>query len=233
MYNDRNNKNEIDRKELMNFEQARFNMVEQQVRPWDVLDPNVLAVMSEVPRENFVPSKYKNIAYMDCGVPIGTNQEMLKPVLVGRLLQALNIRPDEIVLEIGTGTGYLTACLAKLASYVYSVDIDADFLPQAQKNLTSLEIDNVTLETGDAAKGWAERPEYDVIVVTGSMPTVPDNYKDSLEIGGRLFIVTGNAPAMDAKLITRVSEDDWSEENILETDIPALDNSALDKAFEF
>ena len=198
-----------------------------------MLDPNVLAVMSEVPRENFVSSKYKNIAYTDCGVPIGSNQEMLKPVLVGRLLQALNIQPDEIVLEIGTGTGYLTACLAKLASYVYSVDIDADFLPLAQKNLTSLEIDNVTLETGDASNGWPERPEYDVIVITGSMPEVPESYKNSLEIGGRLFIITGNAPSMNAKLITRVSEEDWSEENILETDVPALDNSALKEEFQF
>ena len=137
----------------MNFEEARFNMVEQQVRPWDVLAPEVLDVMSEVPRENFVPADYKNMAYSDCGVPIGNNQEMLKPVLVGRLLQALNIQSNEIVLEVGTGTGYITACLAKLAAYVYSVDINPDFLPQAQRNLTSLEIDNVTLETGDASTG--------------------------------------------------------------------------------
>jgi len=217
----------------MNFEQARFNMVEQQVRPWDVLDADVLTVMSEVPRENFVPVAYKNTAYTDYAVPIGNNQEMLKPVLVGRLLQALHLQPDEIVLEIGTGTGYLTACLAKLASYVYSVDINADFIPEAQKNLTSLGIDNVTLQTGDAAKGWAERPQYDAIVITGSMPEVPQAYKDSLEIGGRLFVVSGQSPAMHAKLITRVSSTNWSEENILETDLPALENSQPEPEFSF
>jgi len=217
----------------MNFEEARFNMVEQQVRPWDVLNPDVLAVMSEVPRENFVPTQYKNMAYCDYGVPIGNNQEMLKPVLVGRLLQALNIKSNEIVLEVGTGTGYLTACLAKLAAYVYSVDINGDFLPQAQRNLTSLEIDNVTLETGDASTGWAERPEYDVIVITGSMPKVSENYKNSLEIGGRMFVVCGTSPAMHATLITRVSADNWSEESILETDLAPLDNTTKKAEFEF
>lgn len=217
----------------MNFEQARFNMVEQQVRPWDVLNPDVLAIMAEVPRENFVPAQYKNMAYSDYGVPIGNHQEMLKPVLVGRLLQALNIQPDDIVLEVGTGTGYLTACLAKLAAYVYSVDIYEDFIPQAQRNLTSLGIDNVTLQNGDASTGWAERPEYDVIVLTASTPDVPENYKHSLEIGGRLFVICGQSPAMQAKLITRVSEHDWSEENVLETDLAPLENSQKKAEFEF
>ena len=218
---------------MMNFEQARFNMVEQQVRPWDVLNPEVLNVMSEVPRENFVPDQYKNMAYSDYGVPIGNHQEMLKPVLVGRLLQAVDIQPDDIVLEVGTGTGYLTACMAKLAAYVYSVDINDDFLPQAQRNLTSLEIDNVTLQSGDASAGWAERPEYDVIVLTGSTPEVPESYKNSLEIGGRLFVVCGESPVMHAKLITRVSEHDWSEENILETELAPLENSVKEAEFEF
>lgn len=217
----------------MNFEQARFNMVEQQVRPWNVLDPDVLAIMSEVPRENFVPAQHKKTAYTDYAVPLANHQEMLKPVLVGRLLQALNIQSDEIVLEVGTGSGYLTACLSKLASYVYSVDINEDFLPMAQKNLTSLGITNVTLETGDASKGWAERPEYDVIVITGSMPEVPETYKNSLEVGGRLFLVCGLSPVMHAKLITRVSADDWSEENVFETDVPALENTQLKPEFSF
>lgn len=218
---------------MMNFEQARFNMVEQQVRPWDVLDANVLAVMSEVPRENFVPPQYKNTAYTDYAAPIGHHQEMLKPVLVGRLLQALNLQSNEIVLEVGTGTGYLTACLAKLASYVYSVEIVPEFNPIASKNLTSLNIENVTLETGDASKGWAERPEYDVIVITASMPEVPECYKNALEVGGRLFVVSGKSPVMHAKLITRVSENDWSEENVLETDVAPLQNSQKEPEFSF
>jgi len=217
----------------MNFEQARLNMVEQQVRPWDVLADDVLNVMQDIPRENFVPDQYKNMAYGDYGVPIGNNQEMLKPVLVGRLLQALEIKPDEIVLEVGTGTGYLTACLSRLASYVYSVDINPDFQPQAQRNLTSLEIDNVTLATGDACNGWPERTLYDVIVVTGSTPEVPENYKQALEVGGRLFIITGQSPAMHAKVITRVADNDWSEENILETDVAPLDNSGKEPEFIF
>ncbi|MDH5393691.1 MAG: protein-L-isoaspartate O-methyltransferase [Gammaproteobacteria bacterium] len=217
----------------MNFEEARFNMVEQQVRPWNVLDPAALAVMSEVPRENFVAPAYRSLAYSDYGVPIGHHQEMLKPILVGRLLQALHIQSNEIVLEVGTGTGYLTACLAKLASYVYSVDVHADFLPQAQKNLTSLQIDNVSLQTGDASNGWAERPLYDVIVITASMPQVPECYKTSLEIGGRLFVVTGSSPVMHAKLITRVAENVWSEENIFETDLAPLENTELKPGFTF
>lgn len=217
----------------MNYEEARFNMVEQQVRPWDVLDPQVLDVMASVPRENFVPEQYKNLAYSDCGVPIGNQQEMMKPVLVGRMLQALNIKDDEVVLEVGTGTGYLTACLAKLGSYVYSVDINEDFMPQAQRNLSSLAIDNVTLQTGDASKGWAERPSYDVIVITGSMPEVPETYKQSLEVGGRLFVVVGDAPAMRAMLITRVTDDIWSEETFIETELPALTNSSKAPVFEF
>ncbi|MDH5423501.1 MAG: protein-L-isoaspartate O-methyltransferase [Gammaproteobacteria bacterium] len=217
----------------MNYEQARFNMVEQQVRPWEVLDSGVLSVMSQVPRENFVPAAYKNSAYCDYAVPIGHHQEMLKPVLVGRLLQSLNLKDDEIVLEVGTGTGYLTACLAKLGSYVYSVDIIPAFLALAQKNLTSLGIDNVTLKTGDASKGWADRALYDVIVITGSMPDVPACYKNSLEIGGRLFVVTGTSPVMHARLITRVAENDWSEVNILETDLPPLENTRPKEQFHF
>lgn len=217
----------------MNFEQARFNMVEQQVRPWDVLNPDVLEVMQTVPRENFVPAGMQQMAYSDACLPIGDDQQMMKPVLVGRMLQALEIKPDEIVLEVGTGTGYVTACMAKLGAHVYSVDIDPKFQPIAEKNLTSLNISNITLATGDASKGWDARNEYDVIAVTGSMNEIPEAYKQALSIGGRLFVVTGQAPAMHARLITRVSQDVWSEENILETSLPVLKNCEKHAEFEF
>ena len=217
----------------MNFEQARINMVEQQVRPWDVLDPNVLAVMEDIPRENFVPTEHRNLAYTDTGIPLIHDQHMLKPTIVGRLLQALAIQSNEIVLEVGTGTGYTTACLAKLAAHVYSVDIYEEFQTMAQKNLSSVNIDNVTLATGDAAHGWDQRKEYDAIAITGSMPEVPETYKKALTVGGRLFVITGDAPVMDARLITRVTEQSWSDEILFETELQRLVNAEKIAEFVF
>jgi len=221
----------------MDFDKARFNMVEQQVRPWDVLDNRVLEVISEVPREAFAPDAYKKLAYADTSIPLGqyegTNCSMLHPILDGRLIQSLNITDDDIVLEVGTGSGYLTACLAKLARHVDSVDINPDMTALAEKNLAAFDLQNIILSTGDAAKGWDQKRFYDVIAITGSMPDIPKAYKQSLKQGGRLFVVTGEAPAMTACLVTRIGENEWTTEDLFETSIERLINTGESKAFVF
>ena len=210
----------------MDFEKARFNMVEQQVRPWDVLNPRVLDVISEVPRENFTPDEYKNLAYVDTRIPLGSYEEhpcdMANPVIEGRILQSLDVQEDDLVLEIGTGSGYLTACLAKLGRHVDSVDINEDMTEMAEKNLQSLGINNVNLSTGDASKGWSQKRNYDVIAITAAMDSIPDSYKKLLKPGGRMFVVTGEAPAMTAHLVTRIDEKNWAVEDLFETSIEPM-----------
>lgn len=209
----------------MNFEQARFNMIEQQIRPWNVLDLRVLDLLSEVPREDFVLPQYRNLALTDVELPIGHGQFMMAPRVEARMIQALNVQPHETVLEIGTGSGYVTALLAKLAKKVYSVEIIPELKQAAQTRLSDHGINNVTLEEGDAAKGWPLDAPYDVIAVTASMPILPDSFKDSLTIGGRMFVIVGDSPSMDAQLITRVGEHDWMTESLFEIDLPALQNA--------
>ncbi len=221
----------------MDFEKARFNMVEQQIRPWDVLDPEVLSVLNEIPRELFAPEQYKNIAYTDTRIPVGQFEEqtcsMAHPNFHGRILQAMAISKDDLVLEIGTGTGYLTACMAKLARHVDSVDINPALTEIAEKNLSELGIHNVNLSTGDAAKGWDQKTSYDVIVLCGSVPAVPLNYKKLLTIGGRLFVVTGDAPAMTAQKVTRTAKNKWESEALFETCIDPLFHSKKPETFVF
>ena len=210
----------------MDFEKARFNMVEQQVRPWDVLDPRVLAVLSEIPRENFTPDEYKNLAYVDTRIPLGSYQDhqctMSNPVIDGRTLQELNIQEDDLILEIGTGSGYLTACLAKLGRHVDTVDINEDLTAMAEKNLQALGIDNVNLSTGDASKTWEQKQFYDVIVISAALPSVPDSYKKMLTIGGRMFVVTGEAPLMTAHMVTRTDDENWEITDLFETSIEPM-----------
>ena len=220
----------------MDFEKARFNMVEQQVRPWDVLNPRVLDVISEVPRENFTPDEYKNLAYVDTRIPLGSYEEhpcdMSNPNIEGRILQALDVQDNDLVLEIGTGSGYLTACLAKLGRHVDSVDINEEMTAMAEKNLQSLNIDNVNLSTGDASKGWEQKRNYDVIAITAAMESIPDSYKKLLKPGGRLFVVTGDAPAMTAQLVTRTGENSWTVEDLFETSIEPM-IQPVKQVFEF
>lgn len=210
----------------MDFEKARFNMVEQQVRPWDVLNPRVLAVISEIPRENFAPDEYKNLAYVDTRIPLGSFEDhpcdMPNPVIQGRILQELDVQDDDVILEIGTGSGYLTACLAKLGRHVDSVDINEALTAMAEKNLQSLNINNIILSTGDAAKGWSQKQNYDVIAITAAMKSIPDSYKNMLRIGGRLFVVTGEAPAMTAQLVTRTDQNKWTVKDLFETNIEPM-----------
>ena len=218
---------------MIDFKQARFNMVEQQVRPWNVLDFGVLDVLNSVPREDFVPQAYKNLAYSDIGIPIGHGEEMLHPKYQGRILQLLMIKPGEIVLEVGTGTGYLTALLSKMADHVYSVDVEPDFLKTAAANLAKQNITNVTLEEGDGSRGWSEHGPYDAIAVSGSMAEAYDELKANLKTGGRLFVVIGEGPTMEAMLYTRTGENSWEEEAIFETDIPPLHNAVKPQKFDF
>ena len=210
----------------MDFEKARFNMVEQQVRPWDVLNPRVLEVISEIPRENFAPDEYKNLAYVDTSIPLGSYEDqpcnMAHPIIDGRILQELDIRDEDLILEIGTGSGYLTACLAKLGRHVDSVDINEDMTAMAEKNLQALGINNVNLSTGDASKTWEQKRNYDVIAITAAMKTIPTSYKKLLKIGGRMFVVTGDAPAMTAYRVTRTDENKWTTEELFETSIEPM-----------
>jgi protein-L-isoaspartate(D-aspartate) O-methyltransferase len=222
---------------IMDFDKARYNMVEQQVRPWDVLDNRVLEVISEVPREAFAPDAYKKLAYADTSIPLGqfegTNCAMLHPILDGRLIQNLSITDDDVVLEIGTGSGYLTACLAKLARHVDSVDINPEMTALAEKNLAAFDLQNINLSTGDASKGWDQKRFYDVIALTGSVHDIPENYKQSLTEGGRLFVIVGEAPVMTAYLVTRISKNEWTTEDLFETCIDPLVHAEVAEAFSF
>jgi len=221
----------------MDYNQARFNMVEQQVRPWDVLDPRVLNVIGNIPRELFVPEASKKLAYADTRIPIGSYQgrtsHMLNPVIEGRLLQSLAITEDDTVLQIGTGTGYITACIATLARHVDSVDINPDMTALAEKNLAKLEISNVILSTGDGSKQWEQKRYYDCIAILGSLPAVPEYYKNALKEGGRMFVVTGDAPVMKALLVTRIGKNEWTLDEMFETCIDPLINAEKPAQFIF
>jgi protein-L-isoaspartate(D-aspartate) O-methyltransferase len=215
------------------IEQARFNMIEQQVRPWDVLDQRVLDTMNSIPREDFVPERYRSLAFADTNIPLGHEQVMMAPKLEGRLLQALAIMPTDKVLEIGTGSGYLTACLASLGKHVTSIDIMPDFTESAGTSLAARDISNVSLATADAADGIGSSERFDAIAVTGSVPVLQQQFHKNLEIGGRLFIIAGSLPVMEAWLITRIDENDWNSESLLETCIPPLLHATGSQDFIF
>ena len=217
----------------MDFEKARYNMVEQQVRPWDVLDPRVLEVISAIPREKFTPSEYQNLAYTDTRIPLAGGVSMLNPNIEGRILQHLSLQHTDTVLEIGTGSGYLSACLSKLSGHVDSVDINADLCRAAETRLEELGIDNVSITKND---DWDQhKPHYDAIAVTGSLPGIPDGYKKLLNEGGRMFIVTGEAPVMTAMLVTRTGENSWAQEELFETCIDRLAGTqqSASRTFQF
>jgi len=216
----------------MNTDFVRRQMVEQQIRTWDVFDANVLKVFAKVPRDEFVPDNCINAAYADAEIPLAHNQCMLRPSIVGKILQSLDIQPGDDVLEVGTGTGYLTACLAQIAGKVTSIDIFDDFVAQASENLAKLETDNASLHCMDVTK---ELPggEFDAIVVTGSVTEPDDRLLAALKPGGRLFIVTGEAPAKSALLVRREMDGNFESTTIFETDIPALLNAKKPSGFSF
>jgi len=217
----------------MNFDRARHNMVEQQVRPWEVLDSHVLNLLETLHREDFVPVRFRRLAFADLNIPLEHGQVMMKPVLEGRLLQALDIKPDETVLEIGTGSGWITACLAQLAKRVVSVELYEDLSAAAAKVLAEKEISNVELECGDAMLGWQPEQAHDVLVVTGSVEQVPEHFRGWVNPGGRMFVVSGESPAMEARLCTRLNVSDWREESLFETDLPRLVHASSPPQFQF
>jgi protein-L-isoaspartate(D-aspartate) O-methyltransferase len=217
----------------MDFEQARFNMVEQQIRTWNVLDQHVLNLLLDMPREDYVPVAYRNLAFIDMEIPLGHGEAMLTPKLEARIVQELTIKKTDKVLEVGTGSGFVTALLARVAKHVYSVEIVPEFKQQAAEKLQAHGIHNVTLEEGDAARGWDRHGPYDVIVLTGSVPVLPDAFTASLNPGGRLFAVVGDAPAMTGKLFTCTDKHACHVANLFETSVPPLRNALQPDRFTF
>ena len=221
----------------MNIEKARFNMIEQQIRPWQVLDPTVLSLLSLVKREDFVPAAYKDLAFADLEIPIGASgnngQKMLAPKIEARMLQELGVRNTDTVLEIGTGSGYMAALLAAKAEYVYSVEIDPGLAETARSNLQRAGVANVRVETGDGAQGWPARAPYDVIMISASTPVLPDAILRQLKIGGRLVAVVGEVPAMQVQLVIRTEENAFNTINIFETVIAPLTNATQGDRFVF
>jgi len=217
----------------MNFEQARTNMVEQQIRTWEVLDQAVLDLLYAVPREDFVPPPYRALAFADMEIPIGEGEKMMAPKIEARIVQALAPHKTERVLEVGTGSGYLTALLAHRAAHVHSVEIRPALAAFGRDNLARHGADNVTLETGDAARGWPTRAPYDVIVLTGSTPALPKVLLDQLAPGGRLFAVIGELPVMVARLVTCSAPGAFRSVELFDTVLAPLVNAEQPPRFIF
>lgn len=216
----------------MNADFARGQMVRQQIRTRDVTDASVLGVFSELRRERFVPLEYEDLAFADTEIPLPHGQAMMTPIIEGRLLQALELDPKHNVLEIGTGTGYLTACLAKLSAAVTSVDIFSDFVDMAKSNLAEAEVENIELLCMDAT---TEIPtgQFDAVAVTASLPVFDTRFLDAVKPGGRLFVIVGDSPVMDARVVTRTDENDWTAKSLFETDVQQLLNVNRPSAFSF
>jgi protein-L-isoaspartate(D-aspartate) O-methyltransferase len=215
----------------MNFEQARQNMVENQVRPWEVLDERVLAVLGRVRREDFVAPEHRALAFADLNLPLGHGEVMMKPVIEGRVLQALDLQPADEVLEIGTGAGFLTACLASLGGRVTSLDIHADFTEAAGRRLAAAGIANVQLETAEAVAAWTPKGQFDAVVATGAVYAIPERFLAWLKPGGRLFAIRGESPVQQALLITHEGNGRYREENLFETDLPYLAHAEPPRRF--
>jgi protein-L-isoaspartate(D-aspartate) O-methyltransferase len=213
-------------------ESARRQMIEQQVRAWDVLDGRVLDVLSRVPREHFVPDAYREVAFADTAIPLPHGQCMLPPKVDGRLLQALDLGRDDEVLEVGTGSGFLTACLARQARHVRTLEIFPDLSQAAVRALQALSVTNITAEVADATT-LEGSGLYDAIALTASLPAYDPRFERALRPGGRLFVVVGTAPVMEARLVTRVGEDQWVSEALFETVIPPMVNAVGSDPFRF
>ena len=217
----------------MDVERAKFNMVEQQIRPWNVLNQQVLETMTTVPRENFVPAQYRNLAFADINIPIGDGQVMMQPKVEAKLLQALDLQSSDTVLQIGTGTGFTTALLATLGQRVESVEIRDQFVSFSRDNLSRNCIDNVEVVHGDASHGWSSGTVYDCIFISGSVIDLPDSYRHMLAVGGRLVAIVGEDPVMNAIVIKQSEQSIWETTHLFETQLPALNNIKQPDRFVF
>jgi protein-L-isoaspartate(D-aspartate) O-methyltransferase len=216
----------------LDFQTAREQMITQQVRTWNVLDERVLQALRSVPREQFVPEGYENLAFADANLPLPQGQVMLAPKIEGKILQSLDIQPTDEVLLIGVGSGHLAACVGRLAGKVRVIEFYPALATAAQRNLQLATSNNVSIEVGDATQLAADKA-YDAIIVTGSLPIYDERYQRALKVGGRLFIVLGTAVPMEAVKITRTGETSWQRDSLFETDLPSLAKAARPSAFVF
>ena len=214
------------------FEDAREQMVEQQIRTWEVLDPAVLAVLRKIRREAFVPPGFSGLAFADAPIPLGHGEVMLPPKVDGRILQALDLKPTDDVLDVGSGSGFLAACMSRLAARVRSVEIHPDFVERARRNVLGVAANNVVVEPGDAMQ-LTDRNLYDAIAVSSSLPVYDARFEQALKPGGRLFIVVGEDPVMEAWRVTRTGPSEWSRVSLFETSIPPLVNARHPSRFVF
>ncbi len=217
----------------MNFEQARHNMVSQQIRGWQVTDKRVLDAIAATKREDFVPADYRKLAFADLALPLDHGQQMMHPVIEGRLLQAINLQADETVLEIGTGSGFLSACLARLGKAVCTIDIFEALSDEASKVFASKKINNIECHSDDALNGWMPEQAHDVVVVTGGVLEIPPVFMEWVNPGGRLFAICGQSPIMEARLLRRLNISDWEEQSLFETDLQLLVNAQKAPEFNF
>ncbi len=217
----------------MDITQARSNAIDQQIRPWGGLNYIANNALKNTPREDFVPEKYQNLAFADIEIPLTDKAKMLSPKIEGRLLDALNIKKDETVLEVGTGSGYLTAVISKLCKSITSIEIDETLSANAQEKLNALNINNAKLEVGDASKGWSSNDFFDVVIVGAAVPKITGRYFHLLNVGGRIFVVEGQGNAMSAKLITRMSEHKWETKTLFETHLDTMQGLESSEKFEF
>lgn len=217
----------------MNIEEARFNMVESQIRTWEVLDQEVLDLLFAIKRERFVPEKWRALAFADMEIPLGHGQTMWPPKLEARCIQELGLKKTDTVLEVGTGSGYLCALLAARSQHVYSAEIYPELAKQAAQTLKTEGVANVTLDTGDASRGWNKNAPYDVIVLTGSVPLLIEVYQQALKPEGRLFVIVGDPPVMAAKIITCAAPGAYSSVGLFETCVAPLVNAPQPERFVF
>ena len=215
------------------LDQCRYNMVEQQVRPWDVLDDRVLQTIESIPRDQYVPANYLNLAYADTAIPLNDTQCMMHPIIEGRILQLMDIQPEDDVLEIGTGSGYLTACLANLACHVESVEIDENLARQAAQVLLEQGVFNISLSCADGLDMPDISKKYNIIVLTGSVSEIPQTFKNALRDNGRMFVVDGTAPVMTAHVITRTGDNTWTDKSVFETELTPLVHGETPAKFQF
>ena len=217
----------------MNFEKARFNMVEQQIRPWEVLDFDVLDLLMSVRREEFVPEAYKSLALSEAEIPLGHGASMLIPVIEGKILQAIQVKRSDKVLEVGAGSGYFAALLAARADWVRTVEIDPALVTMAHENLKRYGVENVIVEEGDAIRGWPGNAPYDLIVVSGGVPFIPETLLQQIKVGGRQFAFVGEPQLMTATLVTQVSEGNFRTESLFENAVPMMRNAPQKSQFKF